>query len=1312
MITQENLPTLLTLLQFELNDNVYSKYFPAIDCYLRIDFNKKEIIYPEYTNGDKDNPNGMLINERQTCNFASPENFVVLECVYRLLEKGYLPASIELEPKWKLGHGASGGRADILVRDQARNPLLLIECKTAGKEFEKAWKYTLQNGAQLFSYAQQIQATQYLCLYAADFDEKTKLHSHQYKVISHKDNTDILIENSKLKSFKEATDVQERYQVWKDTYKLEHTELGIFEESIEAYSVGKEVYTLQDLKKIESDKDIQAKYHEFATILRQHNISGRENAFDKLVNLFLAKIVDEKHNPQNLKFRWKGIASDDYFKFIDRLEELYANGMYDFMKEEITFVKKDEVIDAFKFFRKDPNATVEAVLGHFKRQKYFTNSDFSFIDVHNERLFYQNVVVLRKMVQMIENLQLNGEQQTQFLGDLFEGFLDRGIKQSEGQFFTPMPIVKFILMALPLESIIQNNDSIPKAIDYACGAGHFLTELAAQIKPIIEKNKTDINPQEYYSQIYGIEKEYRLSKVAKVSTFMYSQDNIQIRYADALLKHENIQDNSFDILVANPPFAVKGFLETLEEEEQNQFALMQEVSDVIKNNQIQCFFLERAKQLLKVGGIAGIIVPSSVLSNSDTVHIATREMLLEHFDFVALTEFGSRTFGKTGTNTVVLFLRKKDNNPAPHIHYKERVASWFSPYDAEKQAVFQDEHLIHQYCQHIGIKTEDYIPLLQAFDDLAPLQTLLTYDVFKEYQNAFQKTADKLKETHQKQRAKLQKDLKAKLAKENPLPTAEAIAQTIATEENVLKQKQDKELQRELIAYLQTIEKDKLYYFVLASTNPQKVLIVKSPADNAEQKRFLGYEWSGSKGNEGIKYLAGAQVEAIEAEDDDSRVLQNLQAKRIMNTPLFDNNHPQNPTKINYYIQQNFLQQTPALPTELQPFVSYANLIDLLDFTRKDFDKKLSLMPKKNNTVETKWELVKLGDFIKYLPKSRRKAGDGLEQGKFPFFTSSQIQSKWFNENDYKEEALILGTGGQASIHIAKNFSTSADVFTIVTDEIEQTRYLFYFFQSYLQLLEQGFQGVGLKHISKEYLDNLKIPLPPFDVQARIVAECEAIDKETEQAGKAIEEAGKEIEGKINDIIGKYPEKKIAEIAIINPSKSEIKDVDDNTLISFVEMASVSDEGFIAHKVDKPLKDMRKGGYTYFAENDIIIAKITPCMENGKCAIATGLTNGLALGSTEFHVFRPKQEIIGKYLFSFLNRATLRKEAEQNMTGSSGHRRVPASFYESYKIPLPSLAEQARIVNEIEAIEAKINEAKNIIAGQASRKQAVMQRYL
>jgi hypothetical protein len=223
MITQENLPTFFSLLQFEVKDHVYSKYFPTTDCYVRVDFEKKEIFYPEYTNGDKDNSNGMVINERQTCNFSLPENFVVLECVHRLLEKGYLPASIELEPKWKVGHGASGGRADILVRNQERKPLLLVECKTAGNEFKKAWKKTQQDGGQLFSYVQQIPDTQYLCLYASELVQievekagKTikewdiKLHQ---QIIAHRDNPKILADDKNLLSFEKAKNVKERFEV-------------------------------------------------------------------------------------------------------------------------------------------------------------------------------------------------------------------------------------------------------------------------------------------------------------------------------------------------------------------------------------------------------------------------------------------------------------------------------------------------------------------------------------------------------------------------------------------------------------------------------------------------------------------------------------------------------------------------------------------------------------------------------------------------------------------------------------------------------------------------------------------------------------------------------------------------------------------------------------------------------------------------------------------------------------------------------------------------------------------------------------------
>ena len=159
-------------------------------------------------------------------------------------------------------------------------------------------------------------------------------------------------------------------------------------------------------------------------------------------------------------------------------------------------------------------------------------------------------------------------------------------------------------------------------------------------------------------------------------------------------------------------------------------------------------------------------------------------------------------------------------------------------------------------------------------------------------------------------------------------------------------------------------------------------------------------------------------------------------------------------------------------------------------------------------------------------------------------------------------------------------------------------------------------------------------------------------------------------------------------------------------------MASVSEKGFIADKIDKPLKDLKKGSYTYFAENDIIIAKITPCMENGKCAIAEGLTNGLAMGSSEFHVFRTKEDMNNKFLFALLNRESVRKEGEKNFTGSSGHRRVPPSFYENYKIPVPPFTEQTALVSAISVLEGRIVAAQSVIASAASLKAAVMRQYL
>ncbi len=183
-------------------------------------------------------------------------------------------------------------------------------------------------------------------------------------------------------------------------------------------------------------------------------------------------------------------------------------------------------------------------------------------------------------------------------------------------------------------------------------------------------------------------------------------------------------------------------------------------------------------------------------------------------------------------------------------------------------------------------------------------------------------------------------------------------------------------------------------------------------------------------------------------------------------------------------------------------------------------------------------------------------------------------------------------------------------------------------------------------------------------------------------------------------------------LVTFSPSKAELHDLDDAMIVSFIEMASVSNYGYIETMVQRPLGKVRSGSYTYFAENDIIIAKITPCMENGKCAVATGLSNGIAFGSSEFHVLRCKKGILSKYVFGFLNREKVRQAAARQMTGSSGHRRVPVSFYETMRIPVLSTIEQESIVSKVETLEAKIADAERALKEIEARRVNIIRKHL
>lgn len=165
-----------------------------------------------------------------------------------------------------------------------------------------------------------------------------------------------------------------------------------------------------------------------------------------------------------------------------------------------------------------------------------------------------------------------------------------------------------------------------------------------------------------------------------------------------------------------------------------------------------------------------------------------------------------------------------------------------------------------------------------------------------------------------------------------------------------------------------------------------------------------------------------------------------------------------------------------------------------------------------------------------------------------------------------------------------------------------------------------------------------------------------------------------------------WPRVKIGEVAIINPRLP--RDVDEAQQVSFVAMASVSEDGYLLGSEARVLSETRKG-FTYFGKDDVLLAKITPCFENGKCLRPGQISSEIGFGSTEFHVIRPNSEKIdGRYLFYLVWSEQFRFLGEKAMSGAAGQKRVGADFLKEFEIPLPPLAEQKRIAAILDKVDA------------------------
>ncbi|EAL0892105.1 N-6 DNA methylase [Campylobacter jejuni] len=1294
MITKDNLKQVLENLGFK---NKNENYVKTINNYtLLIDYKNQSINYPKE----------IKIHDKTTSNFSHPENFVVFECVHRLLEKGYKAEHLELEPKWNLGRDKKGGKADILVKDNENNPYLIIECKTTdskNSEFIKEWNRMQEDGGQLFSYFQQEKGVKYLCLYTSDFSDKLEYKNY---IIQAYDNEEYLKEKELQNSYKKSNNNIELFKTWKESYELQYFKQGIFEANVNAYKILEITPTFDNLKELKEE----GKYHEFAKILRKHNISGKENAFDKLVNIFLCKIYDETFNKNNLKFGYFGVMADTYANMQDRLMWLYKEAMKEFLGEKITFVSNEDIEKDFKQLK--IKTLKEVMQNYIKELKFYSNNDFAFLEVHNKELFLKNALVLKEIVELFANYKLTQNSTNQFLGNLFELFLQKGMKQDEGQFFTPIQICEFIMYSLPLQEMLNKNSKALRVIDYACGAGHFLNTYANELKRYLTEDEL----KEHYKNIYGIEKEYRLSKVSKVSSAMYGQNEINILYADALASFElantnnlegekakpQIESNSFDLLIANPPYSVKGFLETLSDKSKNTYKLFNDDINIETNNSIECFFCERANQILNDNAKAAIILPSSIL-NKDSIYKNTREILFQNFDFIAIVELGNQTFGATGTNTIILFLRKKET-------FKQENHLISQDYSLIKERIeaenLKDNESFYQnylsaYCDFRKFDKELYSNFLNGNLD----SKLAELEAFKDYRNAFRQTSDykKLKES--------------KIYKES-------------------KDKQDLE-DKAFLAYAQAIEKDKLLYFSLSLN--QEVLIIKSPSDIKEQKKFLGYEWSNRKGDEGLKELHEPYL-----------------------SPLFERDNPQNETKLNTLICKAFLKTLSDIPKDLQGYASKARLIDMMDFEKVEFNKAISLNVKSRDELNpfknSKFELVRLGEvcdlfngyaFKKtdYVEKSNTlliRMGNIRPNGEFDAEHKIQYLPDNFN-NKYKDYLLndgdviiamtdmgnamnILGVPTIVKNKNNRNFLLNQRVGKLFNfSEKIIVQYLKYALSSNevkKQFKLQGYGGLQI-NLGKTQILSTKIPLPPLEIQKQIVAECEKVEEQYNTLSLSIEEYQKLIkamlqkcgiiednqEYELNSILDKINNlckinldseflssfnKTIKEYALSNPifKLSIGKRVLNNELLENGQIPVYSANvlevfGFVNKEI---LQDYDNDSVLWGIDGDWMVGFIP----KNKKFYPTDHCGVLRVDDTKINA---------KYISFILNEAGKKQ-------GFSRKLRASIDRIKALRVKLPSLEFQDQIADITDKIEKKINEYKIELDRLEKEKEKILQKYL
>lgn len=1222
-LSEDAVKRLVTAIGYAPRDGksgIYFKRYQKHDRYcVLVDFNRQNIIYDS-----DENPPGTAIKvwERTTGNFSQGENLVVLECVDSLLEKGYPPSCIELEKTYPSGHGRSG-RLDILVRTVDDVPFLMIECKTWGAEFERERSKMLKSGGQLFTYYANDRAASFLCLYAS-------------RISGTRERRNVIVDVDP--AWAGLSGVKEIYGHWNKNFK----DNGIFEDYAAPYDVKHRALTYGKLETLREEHSGKI-YNQIMEILRHNAISDKPNAFNKLLNLFVCKIVDEsdKNREDELDFQWRENDTDESLQL--RLNDLYKKGMWRFLKIEIIDYEQREVSEKLETVE-DP-LTKQWIMKMYTDTRLKKSPSFAFVEVQDDRTFALNAKVVREIVELLQVYRFRYEQKHEFLGNFFELLLNTSIKQEAGQFFTPVPITRFMISSLPLAELVQGRvdgrkeDPLPAVIDYACGSGHFLTEYMAQMQEIID-SKIDLSHtsprirrlfqswQGYTKflwardSVYGIDLDNRLVKTAKVSAFFNGDGEANVVWANGLdsftrseafrgrLVGAGGRDNGqFDILISNPPYSVDAFKGTLPYGEES-FELYEGLTD--NSSEIECLFVERMKQLLRPGGWAAVILPSSILTNGG-IHGRARGILLRYFRVKAIVEAGSNTFMKTNTSTVILFLERRGNDD--HLNIRRAVDRFFTSYQDVTVSGIENAFSVFVSNVYDRLAFRDYVSLFRG----APSEGARAHELYRDYVRAFGE------------------DFSARAAE---------------------------------------VEKEKLLYFLL--TYGQTAVLVKT-GSGKEEKAFLGYAFSERRGREGLHPLAGG-------------------------TKLYSEGDPLDPKKASSYIYRAFLGSSAGIDPSLAENVFYRPLYGLIEYGTSRFDKTINL----GKTVQASGRYSV--PTVRILEAANIEYGDRIVKasstgGLFPVYGGGGETfrtSEWNREDRYVISRFGMSPDCVRFVRGKFYLNDSGMTVSSRDETVLNSKYLNLFLLSRQPSIYAMGRGPSQKNIDMEAFKSFRVPLPPPDIQQKIVAEAERVEGEEQRLrGDAAK-----IRAEISGILERCREEaaglvKLREVAAYSAERIDARDLGPDTYVGV--------DNLLPDTAGKRASDFvpASGTATAYHPGNILLSNIRPYLKKAWLAD----NHGGASGDVLVLVVDETAAVPG-YVFGFLSADRFFDYEMQNIGSRVKMPRADKKRVLDFPIPMRPIREQRQIAEEIAGKKAEISRLSAQLDALKAERELIFRKYL